>query len=299
MAFPALLAGVISIGFAPIFVRFSEVGPSATAFYRILVALPFLWLWQRNETPPSASTNPLPSRPADHVSYWPFILAGFCFAADLAFWHWAIRLTSIANSTLLTNLAPFLVMAAARVFFHEEVSHHLIGGLALGLIGSAFLVWDSLHFSIQNFTGDILAVITAFFYAGYLLTVKWLRRRFASGVILVRSGITSCVLLALIAFASNESFRIQTGAGLAVLIGLGLISHLAGQGLITFAMAHLPASLSAVSLLLQPVVAASLAWLLLGEKLSSLQMWGGVIILTGIAIANFSTHSKTQPVPGS
>ena len=76
-----------------------------------------------------------------------------------------------------------------------------------------------------------------------------------------------------------------TGAGWLKLIGIALISHACGQGLIAYALAHLPAAFSSVSLLLQPVMAGVFAWVLLGEPLVALQIAGGVVVLAGIYLA--------------
>jgi drug/metabolite transporter (DMT)-like permease len=70
-----------------------------------------------------------------------------------------------------------------------------------------------------------------------------------------------------------------------VVLGLALVSHAAGQGLIAYALAHLPAAFSSVGLLLQPVVAALFAWLLLAEPLAALQVAGGMVVLAGIYLA--------------
>jgi drug/metabolite transporter (DMT)-like permease len=69
---------------------------------------------------------------------------------------------------------------------------------------------------------------------------------------------------------------------------LGLISHAGGQSLIAFAFAHLPASFSSVGLLLQPVIAAFLAWVILSESLTWLQAAGGIFVLAGIVLAKRS-----------
>ncbi len=70
-----------------------------------------------------------------------------------------------------------------------------------------------------------------------------------------------------------------------MLLALALLSHVGGQSLIAYALAHLPAAFSSVSLLLQPVAAALLAWLILSEALGLLQGLGGAVVLAGIAIA--------------
>jgi drug/metabolite transporter (DMT)-like permease len=150
------------------------------------------------------------------------------------------------------------------------------------------LVGVSVHLTAQHVLGDALALITALFYGAYLLTVKYLRRSFSPAMILAGSGIVSCVFLLLIAFCSNETVHVRSGRGWAVLWSLALISHVGGQGLIAYALAHLPAGFSSVALLLQPVVAAILAWVVLGEPLSLAQSMGGCVVLAGIAVATRS-----------
>jgi drug/metabolite transporter (DMT)-like permease len=281
----ALLGGATGIGFAPILVRMSEVGPSATAFYRLFFALPFLWLATMMEPKPRLPTN-APGG-ADR-SLWLCACAGVLFAGDLACWHWSIKLTSVANSTLLTNCAPFFVVLGARTLFSERITVLLLVGMGVAAIGAAMLVGASLQLTPRHLFGDGLGLITAAFYGGYLLTVKYLRLSLSTARVLAWSGLVSSACLLLIAWLSHEAIRIRTGRGFAVLLALGLVSHVGGQGLIAYALARLPAGFSSVGLLFQPVVAAALAWTILGEPLSPLQTAGGTIILLGIVLASQS-----------
>ena len=131
VAFVALLAGAIGIAFAPIFVRLSELGPSATAFYRLALALPILWMWmeigdRRTET----------NRPAGYRDFVGLALSGLYFAGDLGLWHWSIKLTSVAKSTLLVNLAPVFVALGAWLIFGERFSATFLVGLIVALAGA-------------------------------------------------------------------------------------------------------------------------------------------------------------------
>jgi drug/metabolite transporter (DMT)-like permease len=74
-------------------------------------------------------------------------------------------------------------------------------------------------------------------------------------------------------------------AGWAVVLALGWIVHAGGQGLVAFSMAWLPAAFSSLTLLIQPVVAAILAWLFLNEPLTVAQAAGGSIVIAGIVLA--------------
>jgi drug/metabolite transporter (DMT)-like permease len=222
-----------------------------------------------------------------YAGKWPLLIAaGFAFAGDLGFWHASIQLTSVANSTLLANLASIFVTLAAWIFLHQRPSRVFIAGLTAALVGVALLVHTSLEFSATGLAGDALGVVTAIFYAGYLLTVKGLRDRGEATLHLmaVTTTITALFLLPA-ALVSGDQMLPSSALGWWTLIGLALISHAAGQGLIAYALAHLPAPFSSVSLLSQPVMAAIFAWVLLAEGLVPLQVLGGMIVLAGIYLA--------------
>jgi drug/metabolite transporter (DMT)-like permease len=277
-ALGALLLGATCIALSPIFVRLSEAGPTATAFWRVALAVPVLWLLCFMKESP---------REEDRKAPWSLLLAaGVAFAGDLGFWHASIQLTSVANSTLLANLASLFVTLAAWVFLRERPSRLFLAGLGLALFGVTLLVRSSLQFSSTALAGDALGVVTAMFYAGYILAVKGLRDRGESALRLmaVTSTITAILLLP-VALATGEQFFPASPGGWLILLGLALVSHAAGQGLIAYALAHLPAAFSSVGLLLQPVVAALFAWLLLAEPLAALQVAGGLVVLAGIYLA--------------
>jgi drug/metabolite transporter (DMT)-like permease len=275
-ALPALLVGATCIALSPIFVRIADVGPTASAFWRVALAAPLLWPLVL------AAPRAQAARPSTAL----LVAAGFAFAGDLAFWHWSIRFTSVANSTLLANLASLFVTLAMWLFWRQRPGTMFLLGLAAALAGVVMLVQASLAFSSTALLGDALGVVTAVFYAGYLLAVKELRDRGARTVELmaITTTITALFLLP-VALVSGEALLPQSPLGWLKLLGLAWISHCAGQGLIAYSLAHLPAAFSSVSLLFQPVMAAAFGWLLLSEPLGPLQMLGGLVVLGGIYLA--------------
>ena len=283
LALVALLLGAVCIAMSPIFVRVSETGPTATAFWRVALAIPALWAlyaaWGRAATGPASSAPP-------PLPWKLFIYAAIAFAGDLAVWHLSVKFTSVANSTLLANLAAIFVTLAAWLFFHQKPSRLFLVGLVTALVGVGMLVSTSMAFSSTALLGDALGVVTAMFYAWYLLTVKDLRDRGIGTIRLmaITTAITALLLLP-IALATGEQMLPATGMGWLKLVGIALISHACGQGLIAYALAHLPASFSSVSLLLQPVMAGVFAWVLLGEPLVALHIAGGLVVLVGIYLA--------------
>jgi drug/metabolite transporter (DMT)-like permease len=283
-AVAALITGAVCIGLAPIFVRWIDVGYTAAGFWRVALALPVLgaFWWPQRE------------RGFDVSRLKWFWLAGAFFAADLAVWHQSIRFTSVANATLLANLAPIFVTAVAVWLFAEKIGGRFIGGLVLALAGSCLLVASSFTISMQTVWGDVLGMITALFYAGYQLTVSRQRRGASTIELMWWSTLACAVFLLPVTLATGEAFWPQSARGWAVLLGMALISQVAGQGLIAWAMAHLPASFSSVSLLVQPVAAAIFAWVLLAEPFGALQALGGAVVLAGIVICRMATI-RTAP----
>ena len=108
------------------------------------------------------------------------------------------------------------------------------------------------------------------------------------------STVGCTVVLLAVTLISGEKFFPESPGGWLLLLGLALISHVGGQGLITYALAHLPAAFSSVTLLLQPVFAALLAWMLLSEALGLGQALGGLLVLWGIFLARRSAAISTK-----
>jgi len=287
-AVAALLAGAVAIGTSALFVKVSEAGPVATAFWRVALALPFLWLWAALEQ----RANLGASFAADRGT---LIAAGLCFAGDLAVWHWSIVLTSVANATLLANLAPIFVTLAAWLLLRRRPSGMFVVGLVAALAGTAALIGGDFRLSGGELLGDGLGVVTAMFYAAYQLTVNRLRATVATSTVMAWSGLVTAAALLPLALVSGEQILPLTATGWVKLIGLAVISQVAGQSLIAYAMAHLPATFSSVGLLLQPVMAALFAWVLLGETLGWIEIAGGIVVLAGIRIAHQAELARREP----
>ena len=276
LAFAALLLGAAAIAFAPIFVRLSDTAPGASAFWRVALALAPLWIWMRM-SPRADRVRPLPWKP--------LLIAGLCFAGDLGAWHVSIMYTTVANSTLEANFAPIFVTLGAWLLFRQRVSRQFLVALAVTLGGAVLLIGPNFALGGGALLGDALGVLTAIFYAGYMLAIKSASERTGTaGIMAVSTGVAALALLPY-ALLSADVFLPQSASGWLVLIGLALIPHIAGQSLIAYGFAHLPAAFSSVSLLLQPVLAAIYAWALLGEAVGPVQMLGGLVILAGIYMA--------------
>jgi drug/metabolite transporter (DMT)-like permease len=236
-----------------------------------------LWVWASNTPSPPA---PLPKERGA------ILAAGLFFAIDLGVWHWSIMWTSVANSTLLANLASIYVTLMGWLVWKQRVSRIFLAGMVTALAGMFVLVGPNFMTGGTRFVGDLLGALTAVFYGSYMLAIKVARDSGASTAkIMAWSTTISAIALLPFAWLSPQPFWPASIEGWLVVLGLALVTQILGQGLIAYAFAHLPASLSSVSLLIQPVMAALFAWALFGEAIGVAQLAGGAMVLAGIYIA--------------
>src|SRR5215472_11701701 len=173
VALLALFVGALAIGASGIFVRLSETGPTATAFWRGALALPFLAVWvllerHRDGVAPRTLVGSTPLLPPPPPRYEPlFLWAGVFFAGDLALWHSSLLLTSIAASTLEANCAPMLVTLIAWALWGERPRPLFLFSLTLAFGGMLLILVPKLGGGAHALLGDGLGLGTAFFYAAY------------------------------------------------------------------------------------------------------------------------------------
>lgn len=279
-ALPALLAGALAMGISPVFVREAGVGPFASAFWRVGGALPLLLLWTVVDS--RRSGRPLAELLRLDV---PVILAGLFFAGDLVFWHLAITHTTVANATFLATMAPVWVALGSGFFIGERVPRSIFAGLGLCLAGAAFLIGMTWRVSPQHLGGDLAGLATSVFFGAYFLPVRVARRRHSAARITFLSTLVTSVILFAVALAAEPRLLPETAAGAGAIVGLAFVSHAGGQGLLAFALGHLPAAFSALVIFLEAIAAALLGWIFLGEPVSAAQAVGGLLILAGIQVA--------------
>lgn len=283
-ALAALVAGALAMGISPVVVRLvgAEVGPFASAFWRVVLALPVLYAWMRVE-----ARSPRAAIPLGRGALAASLFAGVAFAGDLFLWHLAIRDTTIANATFLATMAPVFVVAISFVALRRRTAPAVLAGLAACLVGGAALIGQTLQVAPGRLVGDLEGLGTAFFFGLYFLFVERARAAGygAARVTFIVSLVTTALLACAVAAFETRPLLPSTATGLAMLLVLALVSHAAGQGLLSLALGRLPVAFSSLVIFLEAIAAAGLAWAILGEALTPPQLMGGALILAGIWIA--------------
>ena len=276
----ALLLGALTLGFAAIFVRWSEpASPLAIGFYRMLFALPGVLFLALREGP---ATTP----GAGRARAWA-IGAGLCFVGDLWLWHSSLHHTSAANSTLLVGLSPLWVALLGIAVFGTRLRKRAWGGLLLALCGALVL---SLAKGARWGTGygEFLAALASVAYAVFTLALSRAREGLSARRALAWVSLTGAAGFGLLALLLGNPFGPFPAHSWFALVGLGIVVQVAAWWLISWGLGHVDANLGSIGLLVQPVATIGLAWLLLGEPMKPLQGLGALIILSGIALSAFT-----------
>jgi drug/metabolite transporter (DMT)-like permease len=276
-AYLALIAGILCIAWSAIFVRWTSIPGPASAFYRLLIPAIVLlptWLLPGKRTRLSAR------------SYAIIMIGGLFFALDLAFYNTSILQTNAANATLLGNNTPIVVGLLSWLIFKKRPGRSFWIGLGLAVLGALVIVRSDLARHASFGLGDAMALAAAACFAVYLIATEQVRTHTNTLEFLRLAILFSTVFMFLFAVSLRVPLTVPDHRSWLALLGLGLISQLGGYLALTYALGHLPATITSVSLLSQGPLTAILAALLLGEPLTGPQILGGALVLVGVGLAN-------------
>jgi drug/metabolite transporter (DMT)-like permease len=279
-AVAVLVMGACVIGLSAILVRLSHTGPAAAGFWRLAFAMPLLALM-------TLRTAGSVGRPPKWA-----VWAGLFFVLDLAFWHYGIRYTSVTNATVLSNLTPVVVTAFAWIFLKQRPRALFLAAVAAAIGGAWLMAYEKGGGGLRNQPlGDALSVVTALWYALYFLTMAEGRKTETASRLMLWVSLVGAPLMLVLALALGEPILPADAVGWAACAGLGLM-HVTGQGSIAWAMGRLPTSTASVVVLVQPVVAAWLGWMLFAEPIGPLQGLGAAITLGGVVLAQWASRKS-------
>lgn len=271
-AFAALLLGAWALAVGPWFVRLSDVGPIATGFWRLAIALPFLWALTK------AKKQPV---------HWPrrgltyaIVGAAIFYALDLALWNIGIRMTKLGNATLFGN-AGSLVFACWGLWLARRLP--LLQGIALILAtgGSLLLMSSSYELSSRNLAGDAYALAAGLLYGGYLILVDKVRSELHPLPLLFLATAFATPILLVLSIAAGEQIWPRDWTPLVL---FALSSQVLGQGLLVFAIGNLSPLVVGLVLLSQPAIAALIGWFAYSERLSATDIAGALAIAVALVL---------------
>lgn len=290
LAFLALILGNVALAFGPLFVRMADTGPVAAGFWRITLAAPLLVAFALMGRPRRSDAAPMMT-----AGRWIIlIVAGVAFAGDLGSWHLGIMRTTLANATLLGNCATFIFPLYGFVVLRAWPSRTQGFALALAAAGAMLLLGRSYDLDPANLVGDALCLTAGILYAVYFIIMAGVREHVPPMPALALSTIASILPLLIFALALGETIM-PTAWG--PLLGLALVSQVVGQGCMIFALGKASPLMIGITLLIQPIVGATIGWVNYGEKLGAIDGVG--IAMVAAALVLVRRRPEVAPEPAS
>ncbi|AJA11115.1 hypothetical protein SKP52_21260 [Sphingopyxis fribergensis] len=265
-AFAALIGGNVALSLGAMLVRMADTGPTASAFWRMTLALPLLLIFAWRETGGRA-----PPRPAVLVA----AMAGIFFALDLAAWHFGILQTKVANATLFGNCASLLLVIWGVILARRLPRGWQAAAIWLAFAGSALLMGQSYELSPDYLVGDLFSLFAGVLYTGYVILMQRVRGTLAPWTALAIASTVCVPILLGAALALGETIMPQNWTPL---ILLALTSQIVGQGLMIWSLPRFSPLVIGLTLLVQPAVAALSGWIGFGETLSAIDIFGGMMV---------------------
>ena len=276
-----LSLGAMLIGFAPIFVKWSSLSPSAILFWRMLLALPLLIIFNY------IANKKFLFRVKNKNTIFYTALASLAFTTDLILWHASMSITSVSNATIIVNSAPIFVAILAYLIFKDKPAKGFGVSFIITYIGIIGLIIFSNNFTSGRVLGDILCIIAAIGYAIYLLVISRLGKETSLNIIFYTT--LFCCLFSIIPMIVGGGNHIPTSHfEWKNLFLMAFLCQFGGQFLITIGIGKVSASNGSIGLLMQPLTATILAAFIFSEILNLIQILFVLITLIGIYLARLS-----------
>ena len=294
----AIAGGILAVSTAAIFIRYAQQDAPSLVIAAIRLSLasiilaPIAWFRHRDEL-----------RALTRSALGLGLLSGFFLALHFATWISSLEFTSVASSVVLVSTTPLWVAILSPLFLRESPSRATMIGLGLALLGGTVVglseacVWEnglacppfSEFTRGEAFLGNFLALCGAWMGAGYLLIGRRLREKMSLiPYIFVVYGMAAIVLVMIMLGFGQSPLGYPPLVYLWLLL-LALVPQLLGHSTFNWALRYLPASFVAVTLLGEPIGSTILAFIILSESPSALEIGGGLLILAGIYVASQSS----------
>lgn len=283
----AALTAVMFWAVGPILNKTISVSTPTIVLYRSLIGIPLM-------TASAYRTGGRLTRQLMRDTMVPGILFALSFMTGFA----SIKMTSVANATLVTTLQPVLVMFAARRMFGERMRPVQVGYSAVSMAGVLVVVLAAASTSGAHVSGDLMALLNVCIWSTYFVLAK--KRRLAgvhAGSFLAAAFIWGAVVIVPFGLLASNDLTAVTGPDWLRLVGMAVGPGLIGHSLMTWSQSHLDVTIASVFGLLSPVISTALAWAILGESLTTVQMVGaGVVIFSLTLLVREQTGSMAAPL---
>lgn len=274
----------MALGMPPAVINFWRLGTAS------LCTLPFVLFTTRGR----ADIRLLLSSRRDMLL---MAVSGIFLAMHFYTWVLSLSITSLFGSVVLSSAHTAFTMAGDRVFFGQRYSKSGMLGAAVSLLGIVVVGLNSILRHEGNILGDLLSLLGAVMFSGYMLCGRELRARYAINTYTTGVYGMSAAVLAAVSVASGLRFAPYPPMAFAYVGCIVVASTFLGHTIVNWSLGHLPPSTVSILLLASPMMAGMWSFALLGDRPSGFLIAGGLITVLGMAWYIFAQVQAAKRVP--
>ena len=283
-----MVIGIVAISFSSIFIKWSSAPVSVQGMYRLLFTALLMLPFARPYSGAAAALR---------LKDWLLLGAsGVMLALHFLLWMGSLNFTSVASSTMIMALEPLFIMLGAYILYKERNSVSAMLGMAIAIFGVVFIGWGDIGLSADNLKGDMLSVGGTVAVAVHLLIGQRLVARMPSYLYSLMVFISAAIVFAIYNLLTNTPFFDYPPREWGIFVLLAVVPTVFGHILFNWLLQFTSATTVSMNILGEPVGASILAFLLLGEQLSSLQWAGGGLVMAGLGVYLYAGRKKALKV---
>lgn len=271
-----LLIGVIAVSFSSIFVKWSTAPASIQGMYRLLFTV-FMMLpfgFRRGAELRSIS-----------VKNWILLGAsGFFLALHFLLWMGSLTYTTVSSSTIILALEPVFIWCGAYFLFKERMASFAKLGMLIAVAGAALIGWGDIGISNANLYGDLMSFLGTLAVAVHMLIGQKLLSQVSPYVYNLIVFSSAVVVFAIYNVTMGISFTHYNEREWGIFLLLAIIPTVFGHMLFNWLLQYISATTISMSILGEPIGASLLAFLLLNETMSNVQICGGLMAIAGMIL---------------
>ena len=266
--------GIIAISFSAIFIKWSHAEASVIAMYRLVITnlllLPLIGKYKREIA-------------ALTLRQWGLLgLTGISLGLHFLLWMGSLHYTTVASSTIILTFQPIAVMIGSFYFFRLRANRPMLLGMGIAVIGCIAIGVGDFNLSGTALVGDLFSFLSVIAISLNMLLGKHLREQISAYVYNFWVFAFAACALAIYNMAQHYSFGGYSQREWGLFLLLAIIPTLFGHYLFNWLLKYMNASVVSMAILGEPVVASFLAWQLLSEKMTPLQLVASLFILIGV-----------------
>ena len=268
-----LLIALFAVSTSPIIARFlPEVSSIVISLWRLAFASIVVWLYSFYK----------PQNKINNQNIIPFVFSGFLLGLHFVCFYQAVKLTSIANATLLGITAPMFTLLIERFVLKRKFKQIVLIGFILALIGTIMIAVFSSSIIDGSELGKLYGLSAALCIAIVYLLANKIRMETSTVSYTRLLYLIAALSLFVVASTTGENIFNLNKSEYLWLLALGLFPTILGHSLLYYEIKFTSPTIIASVPLGEPIIASILAWMIFFEKVPFVTLGGGILILFGV-----------------